>query len=52
MGGETFGGELITQGEFLKAKEKKSKGGIFVESIFEVIYKERVVSEGHLKNID
>lgn len=49
---EAFEGELITQGECLKEKEKQPQGGILIKSFFEVIYKERRISEEGLEAID
>ena len=42
---ESFEEELITQGECLTGKEKQPQGGILIKSFFEVIYKERRISD-------
>lgn len=47
---EAFEGELITQGECLKGKEKQPQGGILIKSFFEVIYKERRISDKGLED--
>lgn len=47
---EAFEGELITQGECLKGEEKQPQGGILIKSFFEVIYKERRISDKGLED--
>lgn len=49
---EAFEGELIIQGESLKGREKQPQGGILIKSFFEVIYKERRVSDEDLEDTD
>lgn len=49
---EAFEAELITRGECLKGEEKQPQRGIFIKSIFHIIFKERGVNDKDLEDID